>query len=482
MALPRSVDWLEHRRSVSLISIGIAVAFVIAEATVLGARVRDYDEGVYWQSMRAMAHGEPLFTSVFASQPPGFYYALLPFELIGHSIVSLRLAVLVLGVIGLGATYLAARLIAGPIAGLIALFLAATSPLYVHQSGVVQADGPSVALSMMAVALALLAIRSDGRSRLAWAGLAGMALAGAVGVKLVGAVAAIPIGLVLLQAPRERVRLFMAVVAGAIVGAVIVFGPAITAPGLAFDQLVLAHLRAGQATGQSLGANALLLFLHREEPLEALALIGVVVALVRRNRAIVMPLVWAVVSVLAVLFYHPLFAHHVVMLSLAFALTAAVGLTSGPLPNPPPRSGEGNKWGWEIAAGALVLATAAAGIAVVIGDIRLARVPDLHNAELVAAVQSMGTSADFWISDNPYAVAAAGRSIPGPLVDTSRQRVRAGLLTVQDLESTRERYRVHWILEDSFRLYDVPGYRGWLAAHFHPVRQLGGSAVIYEAN
>ncbi|HVH65513.1 MAG TPA: glycosyltransferase family 39 protein [Candidatus Acidoferrum sp.] len=456
----------------------VCVAFVLVELLVLDARVRDYDEGVYWQSIAAIARGEPLFTSVFASQPPGFYYALLPFYLLGHSIVSMRLAVLAFGLVGLGGSYLAGRLIGGPIAGLIALFLAATSPLYVHQSAIVQADGPSVAGSMMAVALALVAVRSDGRAGLACAAFAGLVFAFAVGIKLVGVVAAIPIALVVLGAPRRRLSLIVAVLGGAIVGVAVVLIPAMAAPGAAFDQLVLAHLRAGQATGQSVGANALVLFLHREEPLEALALIGVVVALLRRNVSIVMPVVWAAASVLAVLFYHPLFPHHVVMLSLAFALTAAVGLSSKPRPAVPQREREL----FDLTAGALVLATAVAGIAVVAGDIRLARVPDLHNAEMIAAVQSTGVADDVWISDNPYAVGAAGRSIPGPLVDTSGQRIRAGLLTVLDLEATRQRYRVRWVLEDSFRLYAVPNYQGWLAAHFHAVRQLGGSAVIYQTN
>ena len=127
-------------------AVAVGLGFLATEAIVLNARIRDYDEGVYWQSVRAMARGEPLFRSVFASQPPIFYEMLLPFYWIGHSLVSLRLTVLVLGIIGLTATYAVGRLLVGPLAGLVALVLVATSAVYLFESGIVQADGPAVAI------------------------------------------------------------------------------------------------------------------------------------------------------------------------------------------------------------------------------------------------------------------------------------------------------------------------------------------------
>ena len=84
-------------------AVTVGLGFLATEAIVLNARIRDYDEGVYWQSVRAMARSQPLFRSVFASQPPIFYEMLLPFYWIGHSLVSLRIPVLVLGIIGLAA-------------------------------------------------------------------------------------------------------------------------------------------------------------------------------------------------------------------------------------------------------------------------------------------------------------------------------------------------------------------------------------------
>src|SRR5437879_1227615 len=136
-------------------AVAVALGFLATEAIVLNARIRDYDEGVYWQSFRALARGEPLFRSIFAPTPPAFYFILLPFQSLAHSLASLRLGVLVFGVIGLAATYVAGRLLAGDLAGLVAMILAATSPLYINQSAILQADGPAVAVSIVAVALAL---------------------------------------------------------------------------------------------------------------------------------------------------------------------------------------------------------------------------------------------------------------------------------------------------------------------------------------
>src|SRR3989440_2230400 len=359
-------------------AVAVGLGF-LAEAIVLNAGIRDYDEGVYWQSIRAMARGEPLFSSVFASQPPIFYEVLLPFYWIGHSLVSLRITVVVFGIIGLAATYAVGRLLVGPLAGLVALVLVATSPLYVFESGIVQADGPAVAIGMVAIALALAALRANGRLRDALAVGAGLAVAVSVGTKLTGAVAVVPLGVLRLSAPKGRVRLVASASAGGLLGLVIVLLPALGSLHAAYDQLVLSHLRAGQTEGTFWG-NLKALFLPRNLPLEILAAVAVLVGARFRDRAIIMPLAWSVASVLAVLFYHPPFQHHLVILSPGCALVAAVGLRN--LRAPRSRGTRG--------AAALVVATAGAGAYVAFLDVQLAFEPDLHDSELTAAVQSLG--------------------------------------------------------------------------------------------
>lgn len=454
----------------------ICLGFGIGQGFLLDARIRDFDEGVYWQSFRALARGEPLFGSVFASQPPGFYYLMLPSYLIGRSLLSLRLTVLVFAIAGIVATYVAGTALGGRWSGLIAALVVATSALYLHQAAILQADGPSVALSILAFALALSSVRAKGRRGLLLALSAGVVVAVATGVKLLAAVTAVPILIVLLEEADHRWRLLLAAAAGGFVAAALLAVPAVTAPGAAFTQVIASHLRAGAIANQTLADNLRLLLLRREIPLEALAAIGLVTGVVRRARAVLAPAVWAGLSMVAVLLYHPLFPHHLAMLSVPLGLVAGAGLR-------PPAIGRLRDLRLPQAAiAALVTGTAAAGIVAMIPELHLTLAPDLHDAEMQAAVSKLSQPGDYWISDNPFAVAAAKRDIPGPLVDTSLQRIRTGLLTVDDLESARVAYHVRWVLEDSFRLDKVPGYQDWLAAHFRAVRHLGGDAVIYEAN
>src|SRR5579864_5243816 len=51
-----------------------------------------YDEGVYWQSLRAMAAGHSLYQQIFYSQPPFFLLSIYPiYSLFGQTLWSARL-------------------------------------------------------------------------------------------------------------------------------------------------------------------------------------------------------------------------------------------------------------------------------------------------------------------------------------------------------------------------------------------------------
>src|SRR5438874_9039048 len=61
-----------------------------------------YDEGVYWQSLRAMAAGHALYQSTFYSQPPIFLLSLFPtYMLFGQTLWAARLGVVLVSVLGL---------------------------------------------------------------------------------------------------------------------------------------------------------------------------------------------------------------------------------------------------------------------------------------------------------------------------------------------------------------------------------------------
>ena len=80
---------------------------------------------------------------------------------------------------------------------------------------------------------------------------------------------------------------------------------------------------------------------------------------------------------------------------------------------------------------------------------------------------------------NPYAVALADRDIPGPVVDTSHQRIAAELLSVADLDAASRRYHVQFVLVDGARLPSVPGFTAWLNKNYSPARYLSDGAALY---
>src|SRR5438445_1017084 len=362
--------------------IGVAI-FLGLGLLPLGAGLRDWDEGVYWQSLRALTRGETLFSSVFASQPPGFYFALLPFYAAAHSIESLRIAVLLMTSAGLVALHFAGRSLARQGAGLVGALLLATSPLFVLQSAVAQADAPAGGLAVVAVAFALASANSPpssgGRWYLAFAGTSGLTLALATGVKLFSALALIPILIILIRARPRRVT-WLAFAGGLLVGGTLIALPAIAASAAAWRELTFhgASTRSFHFSTANLG----LLLRPRELPLEALAAAGAIVAIMKRDRRILAPLAWAAASVGAILFYQPLFSHHLVLVPPSLALTAAVGFASISLPRavslPLSRT-------FGVAA---ILLAAAIGIGISVRDALQVAKPDVRDQTIAAAVRS----------------------------------------------------------------------------------------------
>ena len=372
-----------------------------------------------------MTRGEALFQSVFASQPPAFYHALLPLYLITHSLLGLRLTVLCFAIIGLAAAYLAARSVAGHRAGLIALLLLASSPLYIQEAAIVQADMPAVAMTIVAFALSVAVSREGARRSLQLSLLAGAALALAIGIKLLGAVAAVPVALLFLYPRRQPTRLLLTF-AGAFAGTLVVtLIPVLASPTAAFQQLISGHLLAGQASHGAIPSNLALLLARRQLPLLVLAVAGASRGMWQRDLGIVAPVAWSITGILAILVYQPLFPHHILLLQPALAITAAVGFAE-----------LGSATPSRLRTGALaVAAVGAIGVLFGLRDTQRAVIPNGHDAGLAAAVRAASQPGDYVISDNPFAVALADRSLPGPLVDTSHQRTAAGLLAVADLDA-----------------------------------------------
>jgi hypothetical protein len=496
--------WAEAR-PVRPTAVATASAVVVILGTGLALRLSllaggqiDYDEGVYWQSLRALAAGHPLFTSVYSSQPPAFLELLAPVHrLAGDTLVAERAAVLATAVIGLVAVYTTAALLVSRGAGLLAMAALAADPLFFRQSVTLQADGPSVCLALAALAAAALARRlrdrprppgagpGDGAGRggllPAWLALfAGALLALAVLTKLL-AVAALPAVGVMLAAPGDgrtptgdrlpaggarqghALRDLGAAAAGGSLVAAAVLLPYVDAWGPLWRQAVGLHLGAqALSIGGFTPGDAL-----PELPLLALGLAGLAVAARRAPALAAAGGSWVTAAALLLALHRPFWPHHAVVLTAPLALLAG-GLAPRPEAMPARR----------LVTAALALAAIAAWTAS-FAHVRALQQPPATRAAAVAALRSATAPGEPVVTDDQFTAALAGRSTPPELVDTSEVRVVSGDLTADRVESIIQRDRVPAVLLATGRLDRLPGFESWLRGHFPVRRDLGPSGVLY---
>ena len=147
-------EWIKHITPAGWVALGAGVITLALALQTLQGQSADYDEGVYWQSLRAMANGHPLFGSVFSSQPPLFLLSVYPFYMtFGQSLSAARLALVFFSLAGIAGMYVAGRALGHRTIGAVACILLALDPLYEHGAHTLQAELPSIALQIWAVAL-----------------------------------------------------------------------------------------------------------------------------------------------------------------------------------------------------------------------------------------------------------------------------------------------------------------------------------------
>lgn len=450
----------------------------------LGGGQIDYDEGVYWQSLRNLAAGHPLFTAVYSSQPPGFLAMLLPFHvLLGGSIAGDRAGVLLLAMLGLGAAWRIGAALGGPWAGPAVAAAVAVDPLYLRQSVTLQADGPAVALALVALALAVESRRRAGEPGLALAAAAGAVLALALQTKLFAVAAGPAVALALAVAPhpagaagcrRSAWRRLAAALAGGLAGTGLVLLPFLGSLAVAWQQVVGYHLDARSVAVGGLDASLL-----PEIPIVVLGVAGAALAARRIPLLAAVGLAWALPAALLLAAQHPLWPHHVVLLTTALALLAGAGAASllGVGPETGPRPAATLKARPRLAAGAVALA--AAGCLLAVGSVRGQQTPDASREAVVAALQASTSPGDLVVTDDPYAAALAGRTTPAELVDATRLRESSGNLTPAQAEAVTARPQVRAVLLTTDRLVHLPGYQAWVARRFPAVRDLGPGRTLY---
>src|SRR5579885_2953865 len=504
---------------------GILLLALLLRLWHLDAVTDNYDEGVYWASLRAMREGYGLFTPVFSSQPPFFLLSLYPLvALLGPTLYAARLGIVGFSLISVLAMYVLARRLGGPWAGGIAALLLACDYLYLIQSQTVQAEAPSVALMIVALAAASYANRYPWQA----AGISGIATALAILEKLF-AVAAIPPIAVLfagqlmaferalpgaerpatpgaglsgrLRLPQRATIRRAGLLAGTYLLGLVLAGLLVMLPYLgqlqtAYQQVIAFHLAADQSFASTTSQNpSILLGAHPMYPLAVLALLGLMIGLLRRRWHVLTAGAWILAALIILLRQAPLFTHHLVLLIPGLALSAAIGLAPAgwrlkPRLEVPPQSLASQAetharavWGRQALLVGLPLLLVLGVILYDLRDVRNYPLGPVANAAQISQVAddlaSFTTSAQQVITDDQYIAMLANRDVPPALVDTSNVRITTGYLTTAQVEAIAEQPQIGAILFYSGRFDELSGFRAWVTQHFQLARDYVNGRDLY---
>jgi hypothetical protein len=447
--------------------VGVAAGLLFTRA--LGTRT-NYDEGVYLASLDAMRRGQDLGSELYTSQPPVFYWLLralaAPF---GSSIPDIRLAFALLATAGVAAAVALGWRLYGPTAGVAAGALLAIAIPYPTFASTVAADVPAVTLGL--VALVLLAVALEPEVPWPWAGAAGLVLVLAVLTKVLAVPFVVPFVALALAARAAR-RVLPPALAGAAQAATIV---AVANAGALEDiwrQVVTDHTEARNLGTFSENIDQIATLFEPRTPFGWLVPAGFLAFLLSRPARATWPL-WTFVPAAAVflLLVRPLTDHHLVLLSVACAISAgpSIALAIGGLRRAP-----------QLAAASVLVLFVAAGL---YQEQRRLHRNDLPDApELTWAVEAIGraTGSDaLVVTDQPIVLFRTGRGTVGSLVDISNTRVSGGTLTGDEVNAEIRRTRPDAVLVDRMLRF-LPAVVAELDRRY-PERVRCGSATLYLA-
>jgi 4-amino-4-deoxy-L-arabinose transferase-like glycosyltransferase len=458
----------------------LAVASVVIRiAAFFATRSLVFDDGVFAESARAMRNGEVPFRDIFSSQGPVFLPLLWVADLLGlRTLDAPRLLSVAAGVLLTIAVYSCARRLTTRGNALLAAGLVTTSGSILWVTVPVNADGPSLALSVLAVAFALR-YRDDPRLRTAvWMGLAAGA---AISIKALSVPAVVIAGLVVLLSNRHeeaglRTGVRDAAVAAGIAVAVYVVTALPFGISDVWAQSYTYHQDSRRVESHTGALRKILDTLWDRDKLVlvalALALVAFVVRFVARRRAglpadrattiVTCGLLLWVVLVVALLVWEPaMWRAHIAHVVPPLALLAAL--------KPPP-------WKVLVVAGVVTVPFAIVSNTSILW-------PDGYTgqqAALVRHLERFPSDARF-ISDDPGLVWRAGRDTPGNFADTSYQRLDDKSITQASLVRAASASDVCGVVVTSPAHFGrLAGLADVLAAHdYHPVT-FGEHITLYE--
>ncbi len=487
-----------------------------------------YDEGVYWQTLRAMSAGHALYGDVFYSQPPFFILSTFPgYVLLGGSLWSARFAIALVSLFGLLGAFLLGKALAGRLGAVAALLLLVVNPLYLAESQTLQAEASSAAFSLLAVGLAYLWWEHPAGKRGLWyAGLTGVTLVLSILCKLLSLTALVPSALLMLARlwqtwrmqpgtagdhkgpPRlssppsplrtdegastnpSRVGILRSIavgIAACIVTAAVVLLPFTGSYQPMVQSVITFHNDAARVLSSMQQGNAAIIGQALTTFLALAALYGVMAALLRQDWRVIPLIAWLFATIYLLWHQVPLFQHHLVALTPPLVALAVVGIAV-PHDDATPRRATSNNITTYLTwvAIALILVTAALDVRqdrAYYGAAQASSVSALTQLEARAAADLRQAIApgQLVVTDAQFIAGLADRNTPPALVDTSAVRIESSYVTLSQLESAASQPQVHAVLffTGRFHLPAVAGFHGWVAKNFHLLHDYGGGRELW---
>jgi Dolichyl-phosphate-mannose-protein mannosyltransferase len=416
-ASPRNSWWLDAAM------LGV-FSVLIRLPALLSPRELTYDDAVYGATAMAMRQGFLPYYDLFSTQGPLFLPLVFMFDLLGfRTLNGPRLLAVASGVVITLAVYSIVRRTSGRTAAIVAAAVVTISGTVLRTTGGLNADGPSTALAVTAVALALRYCDAPSLRR---AGSVGAIAGGALAIKVLVVPVLFPLAVLLLW--RRRIR------EAALAAATTVAVPLLLAlpwgPFQVWRQSIWFHQSVPRERGVEFNWEALQATLWFRDRLvlgfAGLSLLVLLVAIARRFASVaaartvpgaaprhVLAIAfggWAALT-FAVLMLEPWqFSNHMVHLVVPLALLAALW--------PPP-----------------VLAVAAVTFLILPGQYDLVRplvYSEPYGEQRAAALEALqDLPEDAWVvSDSPELVWRSGHVLPPRLIDPSYKSITAGEFTI----------------------------------------------------
>jgi 4-amino-4-deoxy-L-arabinose transferase-like glycosyltransferase len=459
-----------------------------------------YDEGVYWQTLRAMSAGHALYGDIFYSQPPFFILSTFPgYILLGGSLWSARFAIALVSLFGLLGAALLGKALAGRLGAVAALLLLVVNPLYLAESQTIQAEASSTAFSLLAVGLAYLWWEHPaGKRGLCYAALTGITLVLSILCKLLGLTALVPIVLLMLArlwqtwrtqpgAGSATLRSIAVGIAACIVTAAVVLLPFTGSYQPMVQNVIIFHSDAIGVLSSTQQGNAAIIEQALTTFLTLAALYGMVAALLRRDWRVIPLIVWLLATIYLLWHQVPLFQHHLVALTPPLVALAVVGIAD-PFANATPRRATSNNITMYLSwvAIALILVTAVLDARQDRAYYRAAQASSVSaltqlEARAAADLRQAITPGQLVVTDAQFIAGLADRNTPPALVDTSAVHIESGYITLSQLESAASQPQVHAVLffTGRFQLPAVAAFHDWVARNFHLLHNYGGGRELW---